>query len=266
MKILTFVKHVPTSAVTPRIADTGDRIEDDGLQFEANEADIYAIEEALHQKSVHGGEVVSVTIGPDRAKEALHLALAKGVDDVRHVLDPRFQGNNPVLNRMSAAAVVETIAPDLVLCGVQAEDDLQGEFGITLGHALDIPVITAVTEIDIHTSQKTATVVREIGGGYKEEIEVDLPAILTIQYGIRPLRYTPIMSIVKMRKRPIEAVAPESLGIPPNSGSDGSGMRVVEFSYPEAGGKCELIDGTPDHAADRIIKHLAEMGVLRHGT
>ena len=262
MKILTFVKHVPTSAATPRIAEAGDRIEESGLQYEANEADIYAIEEAVHQKGeAGGGEIIAATIGPDRAKEALHLAYAKGVDKVIHVMDPVSGGNDAGVNRSAAEAVANKVGPDLILCGVQAEDDLQGEFGISLGPALEIPVITAVTEINLDTDQKTATVVREIGAGFKEEIEVDLPCVLTIQYGIRQLRYTPIMQLVRMRKKPIETLDLADLGVAA-TGTRG-GMRVVRLAYPEAGGHCQVLDGAPGEATDKLVRQLAEIGVLK---
>jgi len=263
MKILTFVKHVPTPAVTPRIAESGDRIEDSGLSYEANEADLYAIEEAIHQKSLHGGDTIAVTIGPDRAKEALHVALAKGVDQVLHVLDERFQGTNSGLSWMAATRVAKKFEPDLVLCGVQAEDDMQGQFGIMLAEVLGLPVVTAVTEINVNADRTAATVVREIGAGFKEEIEVDLPCVLTIQFGIRPLRYTPIMSIVRMRMRPVETIDLEGLGIAPDALGAEEDMRVVELRYPDAGGKCEVIDGLPDDAADELVGKLIDRGVLQ---
>ncbi len=263
MKILTFVKHVPTSAVTPRIAEGGARIEDSGLAHEANEADLYAIEEAIHQKNTHGGEVIAASIGPERAKEALHMALAKGVDQVLHVLDEQFQGTRASVNIAAAAKVAEKHTPDLILCGVQAEDDLQGQFGIMLGEALGLPVITAVTEININAEGSLATVIREIGAGFKEELEVDLPAVLTIQFGIRPLRYTPIMAIVRMRRHPVEATDFAALGISAEATGGEDDLRVIELRLPEAGGQCQLIEGAPDEAAGELVRRLIEQGALQ---
>ncbi len=264
MKILTFVKHVPTSAVTPRIAEGGGGIEDSGLAYEANEADLYAVEEAIHQKSALDGEVIAVTIGPDRAKEALHMALAKGVDEVLHIVDEQFKGTNAKANILAAREAVKKYDPGLIFCGVQAEDDLQGRFGIMLGEALGIPVITAITEIQTDMEKNSARVIREIGAGFKEELEVDLPCVLTIQFGIRPLRYTPIMSIVRMRRRPVEAVDFVGLGLSPE-GLDEEDMRVAELFMPETGGKCELIEGAPGEAAAELMRRLVDQGVLQDG-
>lgn len=262
MKIVTFAKHVPSSAVTPRIAHSGDRIDEEGLSHEVNEADLYAIEEALYQRSLHKGSVTAITIGPGRAKEALHIAYAKGVDQAIQVVDEALRGVNPVLNVMAAAKVVKKLEYDMIFAGIQAEDDLQGQFGIGLAEALGIPAVTAVTEIRASPGEKVATVMRELGGGFKEEIEVDLPCLLTIQFGIRPLRYTPVMAIVRSRTRKIEQVTVESLAIPTEGLQGNAQLRVMELSYPVDAGRCELIRGSAEEAARKLVHKLVEAGVV----
>jgi electron transfer flavoprotein beta subunit len=263
MKIMTFVKHVPTSAVTPRIAASHDRIESEGLSYEVNEVDLYAIEEALFQKSLFSGATVAAAcIGPSRAKDALHVALAKGVDQVIHVVDNTFQGTHSAVNVFAAAQLVRQFAPNMVFCGVQAEDDLQGQFGASLAKAVGFPVVTAVTNVKVNNGGGAATVIRELGAGYKEEIEVDLPCVLTIQFGIRPLRYTPIMSIVRMRTRPIETIELDGQTLPPDVQRANQQMRTIELRYPEDKSRCQMINGAPDQAADQLMHALANAGVL----
>lgn len=262
MRIVTFVKHVPSSAATPRIADSGDRIEEEGLSHEVGEADLYAIEEAVYQRSVHEGSVTAITVGPGRAKEALHMAYAKGVDHAVHVVDEAFRGTNPCYSVSAARAVVEKLGFDMIFAGIQAEDDLQGQFGVALAEALGLPVITAVTEIRASPKERLATVTRELGGGFKEEIEVDLPCLLTVQFGIRPLRYTPVLSIVRARSRKIESVGIDALGIPPDELRAGGQLRVVELFYPKDSGRCELIDGSPEEAARKLVRKLVDTGVI----
>ena len=262
MKIVTFVKHVPSSAVTPRIADSKDRIEEEGLSYEVNEPDLYAIEEALYQRSVHQGSVIAVTVGPARAKEALHLAYAKGVDHAIHVIDEAFRGTNPLITVRAAGEVVKKLGPDMVFAGIQADDDLQGQFGVALAEVLGLPVITAVTEIRVNPLEKAATVTRELGAGFKEEIEVDLPCLLTVQFGIRPVRYTPVMSIVRARSRKIESVGVNALGILPDELRAGGQLRLVELSYPEDSGRCEVIDGSPEEAARKLVHKLVAGGII----
>lgn len=262
MKIATFIKHVPASAVTPRIACSGTCIEEDGLSYESNEADLYAIEEALYQRSLHQGSVTAVTVGPPRAKEALTLAYAKGVDHAVHVVDEAFRGTNPAFNVRAASEVVKKLQPDIVFTGIQADDDLQGQFGVALAEALSFPVITAVSEIRMDPTAGTVTVTRELGAGFKEEIEVDLPCLLTIQFGIRQLRYTPVMSIVKARSRKIEPVNGGALPISPQDLQASAPLRVVQLSYPADSGKCEFITGSTEEAARKLVDKLVDGGVL----
>lgn len=262
MKIVTFVKHVPSSAVTPRISDSKDCIEEVGLSYEVNEPDLYAIEEALEQRSVHQGTVTSIVVGPARAKEALHLAYAKGVDHAIHVIDEDFRGTNPSISVRAAAEVVRKLGPDMIFAGIQADDDLQGQFGVALAESLGLPVITAVTEIRVNPKEKVATVTRELGAGYKEEIEVDLPCLFTIQFGIRALRYTSVMSIVRSRARKLESVDIKALGIPPDELRPCSQLRVVELFYPENSGRCERIVGSPEEAARKLVQNLVTAGVI----
>ncbi|MFC6951092.1 hypothetical protein ACFQI9_42635 [Paraburkholderia dipogonis] len=126
MKIATFVKHVPVSAVTPKISASRDRIEDENLAHEVNETDLYAIEEAVHQRTQHQGSAIAITIGVPRAKEALHVAYARGVDQAIHVVDDTHRGGNSVVSAAAAAAVVKDLNCDAIFTGIQADDDLLG--------------------------------------------------------------------------------------------------------------------------------------------
>lgn len=259
MRILAFIKHVPTSATTPRITAPGDEIEEGGPAFEPNEPDLYAIEEGVHQASQHNGELTGVTIGPARAREVLHVALAKGANSVLHVVDEAGRGTDPVTTVSAAAHVARQLAPNLILCGVQAEDDMQGRFGASLAEQLGLPVVSAVTQVDIDQDGSEATVLREMGAGFKEELRVRLPCVLTIQFGIRPLRYTSIMSIVKMRRHPVETI---DLATLPGATSSRDAMRIVALAPPESRAQCEIIEGPPQEAARQLIEKLIERGAL----
>ena len=262
MKIMTFVKHVPTQAITPRIAESRVQIEEEGLSYEVNEADLYAIEEAIAQRTVHKGSVTAVTIGPARARETLTIAYAKGCDEGIHVIDETFRGTNPVLNVHAAAQIVRKLEPEMIFVGIQAEDDLQGQFGIVLAEVLGLPVVTAVTGINVDPAAKVATVVRELGAGLKEEIDVDLPCIVTVQFGIRQLRYLPVMSVFKMRSRPVETIAVTDLALSPAATQANDRMRILELNYPDDRSNCQLIDGSPDAAARALMSKLVDTGVL----
>ncbi len=260
MRILTFVKSVPTAAATPRVGETGDRIDDADLAHQVNEPDLYAIEEGVHQAGLLGGEVAVATIGPARARDALHVALAKGAKAVVHVADEADKGANPAANLAAAAYLFDKMTPDLVLCGVQAEDDMQGHFGARLAERLGLPLASAVTAIAIDAARREATVVRELGAGYREELSLALPCVLSIQFGIRPLRYTSIMSIVKMKRHPVEtidigAIAAAAAGGVPRP-------RAIALAVPESRSRCEMLTGSPDEAARQLLKRLLDRGAL----
>lgn len=258
MKIVVFVKRVPGQAITPRIVDAGDRIEEQGLTFEANEADLYALEEALHQRTALGGSVTVITIGPARAREVLYVAYAKGADHAIHIVDEECRGCDPSRNVQAAALVARRIGYDMIFAGIQAEDDMFGQFGLALGEALDLPVVTAIIGIRVDAQRRTAEVVRELGEGFRHELEVDLPCVLTIQFGIRPLRYMPVMSVVRARTRSIEALPIETLGPAP----DARRMRVLELRSPPASGRCERLDGSPSEMAGKLVHTLENIGAI----
>lgn len=261
MKIATFAKHVPISAVTPKIAPSLNHIEDTNLAHEVNETDLYAIEEAVHQRSLHQGSVVAITIGGARAKEALHVAYARGVDQAVHVLDEKHRGGNAVLSTAAAAAVVKDMNCDAIFVGIQADDDLQGKFGIALAESLGLPVVTAVTEITLEPQHKRAKVIRELGAGFKEELEVDLPCVFTIQFGIRPVRYLPVMAVVKARSKRIDTLPIDSLNLAADAQSTAQ-LRVLELSLPASRGHCEMIDAPPPDAMKQLVATLVQRGVI----
>jgi electron transfer flavoprotein beta subunit len=259
MRILTCVKHVPTAAVTPRVNEAGTAIVEDGLAHEVNEPDLFAIEEALHQRTLHSGAAVTaVTVGPARAKEALHVAYAKGVDTAVHVVDEAHRGLDGAFAVQAVAAIAKKVGCDLILTGIQADDDLAGRFGIALGAALDLPVVTGITSLTIDPSKRAATLMRELGDGYKSELVVNLPCVLTVQYGIRPLRYTPVMAVVRARAKRIETIDATTLGL----AAAAPALRVVEIVPPRASGRCEWVEGAPAEMAARLIDKLAVRGVV----
>ena len=260
MNILCCLKQVPSSALTPRIAASGVDIEEAGLSYEVNEPDLYALEEAIHQRSLQpgGGRVTAVTVGPARARDVLHLAYAKGADHAVHVLDETRRGT--AVSVRAVAEVARRQGFDMIFTGIQADDDLQGCFGFALAEELGLPVISAVTEVEVDAAGKYARVLRELGGGYKAQLEIDLPCVLTIQYGIRALRYTPVMAIVKARARRMESLGAETLA--KASDAAGAGLRVLSLSLPQRSGRCEMLAGSPAEVARSLVARFAEQGVL----
>ena len=140
MKILVTIKQVPDTATQVKIAADGKTIETTGITWIVSPYDEFAVEEALRIKEKRGqGEVVAVSLGPDRVKEALRSCLAMGCDRAIHLNDPAWSGADTLATAKALAAVVKQEAPQLVLCGRQAIDDDAGAVGAQLAEVLGWP-------------------------------------------------------------------------------------------------------------------------------
>ncbi|MFC6951091.1 electron transfer flavoprotein subunit beta/FixA family protein [Paraburkholderia dipogonis] len=133
---------------------------------------------------------------------------------------------------------------------------------MALAESLGLPVVTAVTGITFDPANKRATVIRELGAGFKEELEVDLPCVFTIQFGIRPVRYLPVMAVVKARTKKIDALSLDSLNLAVDAESAKRKLRVLEFARPESRGKCEMIEGEAADAVKQLVEALVQRGVI----
>ena len=254
VRILVCVKQVPVSSSVLTISESGTTINTEGLVYEPNENDLYAVEEAVYQKSLHGGQVTAITVGPPSAKNVLYSVYARGADRAIHIIDEKFEGNNQLFNLAAISDAAKSDVPgfDLILTGVRADDDLMGQFGVSLSEALGIPMITSISRHDISPHEKTATVQREIGNGYRQEIEVDLPCVLSIQFGIRPLQYTSINQLIKAKMRRIQSLNFESV-----AGHSEDDVFSTTLSAPQSSDECQMITGTPAEVAAKLTASMA---------
>ncbi|MFQ5677797.1 MAG: electron transfer flavoprotein subunit beta/FixA family protein, partial [bacterium] len=190
MKIIVCMKQVPVKDSLLKIKDDGSWIEEADLNYEINESDHYALEAALRLKEAHSGEVVLLTMGPDRVKEAIKQGLAKGADRALYINNEDFTTQDPFVNAKILAAAIKQEEFDLILTGLQSDDYGSAQTGVILAENLDIPSATIVMEV-----QKQASgikVKRELESGWFQWVELPLPALLTIQSGINQIRYATI--------------------------------------------------------------------------
>jgi len=204
VKIIVALKQVPVRDSTARVAADQKWIEEEDLSYEVNEPDAYALEEALTLKEQHGGEVVVLCAGPERAASSIREALAKGADRAIHIVcdDIRELDALELARRLSAAVSAEKA--DLVLTGLQSDDLGLGQTGVLLAEALGIPHATIVMEVE--KRGESIRVKRELEGGWFQWVELPLPALLTIQSGIRKLRYATLMGIKKAKTKQIRRI------------------------------------------------------------
>ncbi len=261
MDIVVCVKRVPETAEADLIVDgTGKDIEKAGLVFDINEWDNYAVEEAVLLKEKHGGSVTVISVGPEEANETLRRALAMGADEAIRLTDPAFSGSDGYAIARILCQAIQPLNYDLVLTGVQAEDDGYGQVGPTLARMLGIShaaVVNGIEEIE----GGRARVRRELEGGLEETLDLGLPAVLTIQSGINEPRYVSIMGIRKVAKKEIKTHGLGELTMKPeDAGEAGSNTLIEKVFLPPVGEGAQMLEGTTDEVADRVVALVKEKG------
>jgi electron transfer flavoprotein beta subunit len=249
MKIGVCIKQVPAKDAPLAIVEGGAWIRESDIGFETNEPDSFALEEALRLKEKHGGEVVAVSMGPERAKQTIKEALAKGADRGIHVADAEFYKLDPLGAARSLAAAIEKENFDLLLTGLQSDDQGFGQTGVLLAELLGRPhatIIMAIEVLDGHMKLK-----RELESGWFQWVELPLPAVLSIQSGINKVRYATLKGIMAAKKKEIATVDRKSLGVP-----DAPTQRVERIYVPQKTKKTEFITGQPKEVAAKLIEKL----------
>ncbi len=214
MKILVAIKQVPDTATQVKIGG-GDRaaIDTAGITWIISPYDEFAVEEALRIKEKRGsGEVIAVSLGPDRVKEALRSALAMGCDRAIHVNDPALTTADTLVTARALAAVVQQEAPQLVLCGRQAIDDDMGAVGAQLAQLLGWPCASWIMEETVDADARSVRVGRQVEGGL-EVFELPLPAVVSAQKGLNEPRYPTLKGIMGAKKKEIRDVNAAALGL-----------------------------------------------------
>src|SRR5215218_2531610 len=243
MKIAVCIKQVPTREWQPRLNDAKTWIREGDASFEMNEPDAYALEEALRLKEKQGGEVVVCAAGPARAAQVIREALARGADRAIHV-------EHDDLGAAAAFSVAGVLAEamreeafDLVLTGLQSDDQGHAQVGVVLAERLGIPHATII--MDVQVEGGGLRVKRELEGGWFQWIALPLPALLTIQSGINQLRYATLKGIMAAKKKEIRKVA----------GAPGGAVRqrVLRVYLPDKAKKTQLIEGAPAAAASTLV-------------
>jgi electron transfer flavoprotein beta subunit len=247
VKIGVCVKQVP--AKDAPLAVAAGWIRESDIGFETNEPDSFALEEALRLKEKHGGEVVTISMGPERAKQAIKEALAKGAERGIHVVDNEFYKLDPLTSARSLAAAIERENFDLILTGLQSEDQGFGQTGVLLAELLGRPHGTIIMAIEITDGRMKLK--RELEAGWFQWVELPLPAVITIQSGINKPRYATLKGIMAAKKKEITTIERASLGV-----ADAGTQRVERIYVPQKTKKTEFISGSPKEAAAKLIEKL----------
>jgi electron transfer flavoprotein beta subunit len=255
MKIAVCIKQVPTREWQPRLRDDGRWIREQDVSYEMNEPDAYALEEALRLRERHGGEVVVCSAGPGRVQQVIREALARGADRAIHVEDDSLGAADALVTAEALAAAMAAEAFDLVLTGLQSDDQGHAQMGVVLAERLGMPHSTIIMEIQIGGEGAGGEgigvrVKRELEGGWFQWIAMPLPALLTIQSGINQLRYATLKGIMAAKKKEIRKV-PLPPGVQPS-------QEIVSLAVPVRTKQTQLIGGTPAEAAKELVRRLRD--------
>jgi electron transfer flavoprotein beta subunit len=262
MKILVTVKEV--EEVEDDFEIDGNAVAETYLNYDLNEWDDYAVEEAVQLGEEHDDvEVVTVTIGPERSDETIRQALAKGADRAIRVWDDTLADltlPDPVMTAKLLSAVIKEEDPDLVLSGVQSDDTAYGATGVALARLIDYQWAAVVNHLEVEPGAETASVHRELEGGVEELTDVDLPAVFTIQSGINEPRYASLRGIRQAQSKPLDVYEPSDLGL---SAEDlTSAFELTSLYEPESETETTLFEGDTEEEADQLAGLLNEKGVV----
>lgn len=248
MKIILCMKQVPLKDSQVKLAADGRWIDEQNLNFEINESDHYGLEAALRLKEKHGqSEVVLLTIGPARAKQALSQALAKGADRAIHIVHEQ-QLMDPFVTAQILAAAIRPENPDLIFTGLQSEDSGFGQTGVVLAELLGLPHATLVMEITADGGKLKLK--RELESGWFQYIELPMPAVLSIQSGLAQIRYATIKGIMEAKKKPVKETTVAALGV--DFGAQQ--VKLHKMYVPVKSKKTQMLTGD----AKTVAKQLAE--------
>jgi electron transfer flavoprotein beta subunit len=249
MKIIVAIKQVPSRDANVKVDAAGKWIEEQDLNYEINEPDAYALEEALQLKEKHGGEVVALCAGPDRVSQTIREALAKGADRAIHIEADDLNALDTLGVAKMLAAAVKAENADLILTGLQSDDLGLGQTGVVMAELLGIPHGTIIMQVE--RSDGGIRVKRELEDGWFQHVEMPLPALLTIQSGISKLRYATLMGIKKAKTKEVKRVAASELG-----GLAEKAVSLDKVYMPHKQKQTQMIGGSPAEAAKMLVEKL----------
>jgi electron transfer flavoprotein beta subunit len=252
LKIVVTVKQVPdpNSTLTLEADNTLSREKEVVL----DPGDECGIEEGLQLKEEHGGEVVLVCMGPERAKDAIRKGLSMGADRGILISDPKLAGADALLTARALAAAIKPEEPDLVICSTESYDGSTGMVPPMLAELLGFPQLTMAKKVEVDGT--TIKVHRQTSDGY-QVVEASTPALVTVTAGIAEPRYASLKGIMAARSKEVKALGLGDLGI--ERGESAETVEGVADAETRKAGAVIEFDGT---AVDRILQVLAEAKVV----
>ncbi len=257
MKVAVCIKQVPDTEARLRVRKDGLGIDEEDLPLVINESDGYALEEALKIAERSGGEVVAISLGGERVREALRKALALGAARAVHLDDPAFQGGDALATGKALAAAIKAEEFDLVLTGSQSDDAGYGSTGSIVAGHLGWPHAWLVMGVEIEDGGKSARVTREMESGVNEILRLALPAVIEVQAGINQPRYASLRGIMGAKRKEMAGRSAADLGLSESEvGVAASRLETLAVFFPQTGDAAEIFEGDVSESARLLVERL----------
>ena len=257
MNLVVCLKQVPDTASRIVVAPDGRDIQRQELSYVINPYDEYALEEALRLKTAVGsGKVTLLSLGPQRAQEALRTGLAMGADEAVHLLDPALEGSDALGLATVLTAALKKIPHDVIWCGWKAVDDDQATVGPMVATLLGVPCATFITTAAAAEGGAAVIVEREIERA-RQTVTVPTPCVLTQQKGTHEPRYASLAGIMASKKKTITTWTLQDLGVTPSTvGAAASRLEVVRLAPPPERQPGRILSGDPAQAVSELVRLL----------
>jgi electron transfer flavoprotein beta subunit len=253
LKIVVTVKQVPDPN-TPQGLDADSTVARD-REVVLDPGDEYGIEEGLQLKEMHGGEVILVSMGPDRAREAIRKGLSMGADRGILITDDELSGADALLTAKALAAAIQPESPDLVICATESYDGSTGMVPPMLAELLSVPQLTFAKEVEVNGG--TIKVHRQTEDGY-QVVEAAAPALVTVTAGIAEPRYASLKGIMAARSKEVKQLTLADLQVEKGQPAE----TVVSMADAEARLSGEIVEDDGSSGVEKIMAVLSAAKVV----
>jgi electron transfer flavoprotein beta subunit len=212
VNIVVTVKQVPDTWAEKKLDPADMTIDRKSVDNVMNEMDEYGVEEGLRIKEAHGGEVTILTMGPEKAIEAIRKALSMGADKAVHLTDETLHGSDAIQTSAALAAVIKTLEADIVITSSEASDARGGVMGALLAEQLGLPQLTLARKVTVDPDARKVTIERQTDNGYAV-VEAGLPVVIGVYEKINEPRYPSFKGIMAAKKKPLTTLSVADAGL-----------------------------------------------------
>lgn len=243
MKIAVLIKQVPGSESPLPLAHSEDWLDESQVAYIMNESDNYALEEALQLREENNkGEVVVISLGPDRAQKVIREALSKGADRAIHIQSDGNYPSDPLVAASLFSKALKDESFDLIFSGLQSDDLGHGQTGVILGELLGMSTASLAMATEIIDGK--IKVKRELEAGYFQWVTMSLPASISVQSGCNTPRYPSLKGIMGAKKKEINVIMAEV---------QDENQSIKKIYAPNSSKETVRVEGSVDQIVEKLV-------------